>query len=99
MALQSGGLTEQERRRYLDWHERDLRGILDEITKKRPEIIITDTSSDRSWLKTELSAMQPGFLDAYQAVAEENGVGVLRLKASMRASAERPPEAPGHAEP
>ena len=43
--------------------------------------------------------MEPGFLDPYQVVAEENGVGVLRLKASMRASPERPPEAARHAEP
>ena len=94
-ALQSGGLTEAERSRYLDWHERDLRSILREIKEKTPELIFMDTFPESSWLNTELSVLEPGFLDAYQVVAEENGVRVLRLKASMHAS----PEAARHAEP
>jgi hypothetical protein len=93
MALQSGALTEEERRRYLYWHERDLRSILREIREKTPELIFTDTSPDRSWLKAELSGMEPGFLDPYQVVAEQSGIGVLRLKALIRASPERPSEA------
>ena len=99
VALQLGGLTEEERRRYLYWHERDLRGILEEIREKSPGIIFTDTVPKWSWLRRELSAMEPGYLDAYQVVAEEKGVEVLRLKASMRASPKRRPEAAGHAEP
>jgi len=86
LALQSAGLTEEERRRYHYWHERDLRGILDEIREKTPEIIITDTAPKYSWLKQELSAMEPGFLDPYEVIAEEHKVRVLRLKASMHAS-------------
>ena len=97
--MQSGGLTEEEQRRYLYWHERDLRSILQEIREKTPELIFTDTSPKYSWLKAELSAMEPGFLDPYEVVAEENRIEVLRLKASMRASPERPPEAAGHVEP
>jgi hypothetical protein len=91
LALQSEGLTEEERRRYHYWHERDLRGILDEIREKTPEIIITDIAPKYSWLKRELSAMEPGFLDPYEVIAEEHKVRVLRLKASMRAPSERPP--------
>jgi hypothetical protein len=89
--LQSAGFTEEERRRYHYWHERDLRGILDEIRDKTPEIIITDTAPKYSWLKRELSAIEPGFLDRYEVIAEEHKVRILRLKASMRASPERPP--------
>ena len=91
MALQSGSLTEEERRRYLNWYERDLRSILREIKDKTPQIIFTDTSPDRAWLKTELSAMEPGFLNSYEVVAEEGLVRVLRKKVTDRASPELPP--------
>jgi hypothetical protein len=98
-ALQSVSLTEAERRRYLYWHDRDLRSILSEIKEKTPELIFMDTLSEFSWLKMELSAMEPGFLDSYQVVAEENGVAVLRLKASIRAFPDRLPEAARQNEP
>lgn len=86
MELQSGGLTQEQRRRYLYWHERDLRGILGEIKEKTPEIIIMDASPNRSWLRRELSAMEPGFLNPYEVIADEDGVQILRLKALVRAS-------------
>ena len=46
MALQAGGLTDEERRRCLYWHERDLRSVLREIREKTPELIFTDTLAD-----------------------------------------------------
>ncbi len=94
-ALQSAGLTEQERRRYLYWHERDLRSALREIREKKPELIFTDTWPEFSWLKEELSAMEPGYLDDYRVVADEDGVRVLRRKTAVRAPFEfSPAEAP-----
>lgn len=98
-ALQSSRLTEEERRRYLYWHERDLRSVLREIREKEPDLIFADTSPEFSWLKQELSAMEPGFLDDYQVVAEENGVKVLRLKTSIRGFLERRAKTGDRAEP
>jgi hypothetical protein len=61
-----------------------LRRALDEIREKSPEIIITvpDTLPEYSWLKRELSKMQPGFLGDYAVLAEEGGVQILRRKPS-----------------
>jgi hypothetical protein len=85
MELQSGAPTEEGRRRYLYWHERDLRGIPEEIREKGPDLIITDISPKSSWLRQKLSAMEPDFLDANHVVAEEGGIRVYRLKASIPA--------------
>ncbi len=93
VALQVGGLSDEERRRYLDWHERDLKGILKEIREKSPEIIITDTSPNWSWLRRELSTMEPGFLDGYEPIAEEGVIQVLRRKGAVHAPKRSPPDA------
>jgi hypothetical protein len=78
--LESNALTTKERERYLAYYRSDLEGILREIRDKRPEIIIEDIRPGYTWLTSDLNALQPGFLDGYTTIAEENGIRVLRMK-------------------
>jgi hypothetical protein len=84
-------LTPRETKRLLDYSRADLEGILREIVDKRPDLIIEDTRPQYTWLVPELNALEPGFLDDYAIVAEENGIRVLRRKAAaaVRASSDR----------
>ncbi len=79
-ALDGSALTPRDKERLLDYRRTDPEGILREIVDKRPDIIIEDTRPQYSWLVPELNALQPGFLDGYAVIAEENGIRVLRLK-------------------
>jgi hypothetical protein len=89
-ALTSNALTPDEKARYRAYHRSDLEAILRDIRDKRPEIIIEDTRPIFSWLAPELNALQPGFLDDYRTLAEENGIRVLRMKsAAGRGSSDR----------
>ncbi len=72
-------LTREQKELYLKYHRSDLGSILREIRDKRPEIIIEDIRPAFSWLKPELNALQPGFLDDYSVIAEEGDIRVLRL--------------------
>jgi hypothetical protein len=91
-ALGSAALTPQQSKRYLSYHRSDLEAILREIKDKRPQIIIEDTRPSFSWLVPELNAMQPGFLDGYRVIAEENVIRVLGRKSPASLdSAARPP--------
>jgi hypothetical protein len=80
--LESTHPTPQQKERLLDYRRSDLEAILREIRDKRPEIIIEDTRPEYSWLAPELNALQPGFLDGYRVIAQENGITVLRLKSA-----------------
>jgi hypothetical protein len=77
-ALRSKGLTESERLKFSRYHAEDLEWILREIKEEAPEIIIQDTRPGNSWLMSELTALQPGFLNGYKVIAEEGGIRVLR---------------------
>jgi hypothetical protein len=76
-ALDSRTLTPGEKERLLNYRRSDLQAILREIRDKRPDLIIEDTRPENSWLVPELNAMQPGFLEGYAAIAEEDGIRVL----------------------
>jgi hypothetical protein len=90
-AMDWSALTPRETKRLLDYSRADLEGILREIVDKRPDLIIEDTRPQYTWLVPELNALEPGFLDDYAIVAEENGIRVLRRKAAaaVRASSDR----------
>ena len=78
--LASKALTPDEKARLLAYHRSDLEAVLREIRDKRPEIIIEEMRPIFSWLVPELNALQPGFLDDYTVIVEENGIRVLRMK-------------------
>jgi hypothetical protein len=80
VALQSKILTESDRQKYLRYHERDLEWILRQISEQNPDIIFQDVRPGYSWLSLELSALEPGFLDKYDVIAEEGGIRVLRRR-------------------
>ena len=86
-ALGSDVLTTEERERYIKYHQSDLNGILCEIRDKQPDIIIEDTRADFSWLLLELEVLQPGFLDGYAVIADEEPIRVLRRKSTGLSSA------------
>ncbi len=92
-ALGSDVLTNEERERYLKYHQSDLNGILCEIRDKQPDIIIEDTRAGFSWLVLELEVLQPGFLDGYAVIADDEPIRVLRRKplgvSSASAAADR----------
>jgi hypothetical protein len=89
-AMDWSALTPRARERLLDYSRADLEGILREIVDKRPDIIIEDTRPQYAWLVPEVNALEPGLLDGYAIVAEENGIRVLRRKAAaVRGSSDR----------
>jgi hypothetical protein len=91
----SRALTPEQRKRLLDYERSDLEAILREIREKRPELVIEDTRPPHAWLAPELNALQPGFLDGYEVIADENGIRVLRMKSI--AGPDSPGPRPGEA--
>jgi hypothetical protein len=79
--LQSAELTESERAKLLYYHKQELERILRQIREKTPDIIIQDIRPGDSWLTSELLALNPRFLDGYEAIAEEGWIRVLQRKA------------------
>ena len=96
-ALRSGGLTEAERIKLLNYHKQDLEWILRQIKEKAPEIIIQDVRPGYSWLSSELIELKPGFLDGYKVIAEEGGIRVLRRRSEAgQKLPDRPRSAAAH---
>jgi hypothetical protein len=77
-ALKSNRLTVAERMKLIDYHKQDIERALQNIKEKSPEIIIQDVRPEFLWLSSELAEAEPGFLDRYEAIAEEDGIRVLR---------------------
>jgi hypothetical protein len=77
-AMQLGGLTEPETKKFLRYHNQDLEWILRRIAEEKPDIIIQDVSPGNSWLSSELVVLAPEFLNGYEVIAEEHGIRVLR---------------------
>ncbi len=70
-----------------------------EIKEKKPDRIFADTWHKSLWLKQELSVMEPGYLDDYRVVADEDGVQVLRRKTAIRPILEGAPGEADKADP
>jgi hypothetical protein len=83
-ALQSNRLTKTERIKLIDFYKQDIEGALQQIREKSPELIIEDVRPDYLWLSSAFSEDEPGFLDGYTVIAEEDGIRVLRLASAMR---------------
>jgi hypothetical protein len=79
-ALGFQALTPDKKWQYLGYHRSDLDGILHEIRDQRPEIIFEDVRPKNAWLVSELDALQPGFLNDYETLAEEGPIRVLRRR-------------------
>jgi len=80
LALQSSNLTDAQKAQFTRHYIADLKWLLHRISEAKPEIIIQDVAPGYLWLLRELAAMDPHFLDAYEPIAEESGIRVLRRK-------------------
>lgn len=80
LALQSHGLTDGEKAKYTRHYVADLKWILQRIVQAKPDVIIQDVAPGYLWLSSELASIEPGFLDAYEPVAEEVGIRILRRR-------------------
>lgn len=80
-ALQQAGLSEPEKRKFLQYHKQDLERILRRIAEVKPDIIIQDVSPQHIWLSSQLVALEPDFLNGYDALVEERGIRVLKRRA------------------
>jgi len=71
-------LAPARRQELLNYHQWDLKEVLQCIAEKKPEIIIVDVRPQRKWLIEELRSLKPDFLAAYTLVAREGPVNVFR---------------------